>query len=212
MAGLAWTHPLHWSSDRDEVQDFEHTIRGKLMQGQGLMRGSLPDAMADKISGRSDSLDALAAYTNSHKFPVSPWAKNGLSESAQRGRTIFLSEQTRCATCHGGPLYSDSRPAEREKLVLHDVGTGNDDPSELMGPKYDTPTLLGVYRSAPYLHHGKAATLRDVLTTQNAGDKHGVTSHLKPQEIDDLVEFLKALPYEDPEPAAKAAGLVEVRK
>ncbi|MFO0977256.1 MAG: hypothetical protein U0996_12710 [Planctomycetaceae bacterium] len=212
MTGLAWTHPLHWSSDRDEVQDFEHTIRGKLMQGQGLLRGSLPEAMADKISGRSDPLDALAAYTNSHKFSLSPWAKNGLSESARRGRTIFQSEKTKCATCHGGPLYSDSRPADRDKLVLHDVGTGGDDPSELMGPKYDTPALLGVYRSAPYLHHGKAATLRDVLTTQNAGDRHGVTSHLKPEEVDDLVEFLKALPYEDPEPAAKAAGLVEVRK
>ena len=34
LFGLAWTHPLHWSADRDEVQDFEHTIQGKLMQGQ----------------------------------------------------------------------------------------------------------------------------------------------------------------------------------
>jgi hypothetical protein len=46
------------------------------------------------------------------------------------------------------------------------------------------------------LHDGRAKTLRDVLTTCNAGDKHGKTSHLKPGEIDDLVAFLKSLPYE----------------
>jgi cytochrome c peroxidase len=81
---------------------------------------------------------------------------------------------------------------------LHDVGTGLDDPSEKMGPRYDTPTLLGVYRGGPYLHHGKAATLREVLTTWNAHDLHGKTSHLKPKEIDDLIAFLKSLPYERP--------------
>lgn len=206
MNGLAYTHPLHWSSDRDEVQDFEHTIRGKLMQGRGLLQGNLPDAMADPIAGRSTPLDALAAYTNSHNFTLSPYAKNGLSEAALRGQQIFLSEQTRCATCHTGPLYSDSHPAPPDQLTLHNVGTGTDDPSELMGPRYDTPTLLGIYRSAPYLHHGRAATLHDVLTTQNSNDQHGKTSHLNHNEINDLVEFLKALPFELPLPAAPPAN------
>ena len=32
LFGVAHTHPLHWSADRDEVQDFEYTIRGRLMQ------------------------------------------------------------------------------------------------------------------------------------------------------------------------------------
>ena len=177
------------------------------MQGRGLLQGSLPEAMAEPITGRSAALDALAAYTNSHSFSLSPWARHGLSEAALRGQQLFHSEQTKCASCHKGPLYSDSQPLAREQLILHDVGTGTDDPSELMGPRYDTPTLLGVYRSAPYLHHGRAATLKDVLTTANPGDQHGKTSHLKPAEIDDLVEFLKSLPFEDPEPQATAAGI-----
>ena len=67
-----------------------------------------------------------------------------------------------------------------------------------MGAAFDTPTLLGVYRTAPYLHHGKAETLREVLVEQNRGDRHGRTSHLGPAELDDLVEFLKSLPYELP--------------
>lgn len=210
LAGLSWTHPVHWSADRDEVQDFEHTIRGKLMQGQGLLKGSLPNAVAEPISGHSAALDALAAYTNSHKYSMSPFAKSGLSDAAKRGRDLFFSETTKCATCHAGPVYSDSQPRAISDFVLHDVGTGGDDPSELMGPKYDTPTLLSVYRSAPYLHHGKAATLEEVLTTANQGDRHGTTSHLKSNEIADLVEFLKSLPYEDPESAARAAGLKQV--
>jgi len=81
-----------------------------------------------------------------------------------------------------------------------------------MGPRYDTPTLLNVYRTAPYLHHGKAQTLIEVLTTYNPQDRHGKTSHLNAGQIADLVEFLKCLPYEDPEPAAKAAGLTKVER
>ena len=210
LAGLAWTHPVHWSADRDEVQDFEHTIRGRLMQGQGLLKGQLPDAMAEKITGRSAPLDALAAYTNSHRFSLSPYAKTGLSPAAKRGQQIFNSPETRCATCHSGPFYSDSQPLPNDQLRMHDVGTGADDDSELMGPKYDTPTLLGIYRSAPYLHHGRAATLLDVLTTSNPRDQHGQTSHLSPEQLGDLVEFLKALPFEDPEPAGKAAGVLRI--
>lgn len=208
LVGLAWTHPQHWSADRDETQDFEHTIRGLLMQGRGLINGPVAESLGPPNKGRSRDLDALAAYTNSHTVPLSPYAKNGLSDAAKRGKEIFFSKETACATCHSGPFFTDSNPAT--KPTLHDVNTGRSDPSEKMPLKYDTPTLLGVYRSAPYLHDGSAKTLRDVLTTSNAGDKHGKTSHLQPQQIDDLIEFLKALPYEDPQPAAIAAGLKKI--
>ena len=208
LFGMAWTHPIHWSADRDEVQDFEHTIRSPLMQGRGLIRGRVFPALEEPNKGLSADLDALAAYSNAHKFAISPHAKNGLSEAARRGKEIFFSKETACATCHRGPFYTDSTPAK--PFTMHDVGTGGDDPTEKMGSQYDTPTLLGVYRTAPYLHHGKARTLRDVLVECNHEDRHGRTSHLSGTEIDELVEFLKALPYEDPEPAAKAAGLVKI--
>jgi cytochrome c peroxidase len=137
-------------------------------------------------------------YTNSFEFTLSPHipAPGKLSAAAQRGKSLFTSDAVGCAKCHSGPYYTDSRL--KKPFQLHDVGTGGDDPSEKMGPRYDTPTLLGIYRTAPYLHHGKAKTLRDVLTTCNKDDKHGKTSHLKPAEIDDLVAFLRSLPYELP--------------
>jgi YVTN family beta-propeller protein len=205
MFGLAHTHPLHWSGDRDEVQDFEYTIRGKLMGGGGLLNGPLkakvgfkPVELEERLAGRSKDLDALAVYCNSFDFVLSPHipAPGKLSPAALRGKKLFISKEVGCAKCHSGPYYTDS--SLKKPFKLHDVGTAGDDKTEKMGPKYDTPTLLGVYRTGPYLHHGKAKTLRDVLTTCNKGDKHGKTSHLKPAEIDDLVEFLKSLPYEQP--------------
>jgi DNA-binding beta-propeller fold protein YncE len=205
LMGVAHTHPLHWSADRDEVQDFEYTIRSKLMQGGGLLRGAIkqkvgfkPIELEEKLAGRSKDLDALAVYTNSFDFTLSPHipAPGKLSAEAQRGKALFFDKTVGCATCHSGPYYTDS--SLKKPFKLHDVGTGKDDPSEKIGPKYDTPTLLGVYRSAPYLHHGKAKTLLDVLTTCNKGDKHGKTSHLESKQLDDLVAFLKSLPYEKP--------------
>jgi YVTN family beta-propeller protein len=205
LFGVAHTHPLHWSADRDEVQDFEYTIRGRLMQGSGLLDGSLkpkegfhPIELEEDLAGRSKNLDALAVYCNSFEFTLSPHipAPGKLSPQAMRGKALFESAAVGCANCHSGPYYTDS--SLKKPFNLHDVGTGNGDPSEKMGPKYDTPTLLGVYRTAPYLHHGKAATLRDVLTTCNKADRHGKTSHLKDGEIDDLVAFLQSLPYEKP--------------
>jgi YVTN family beta-propeller protein len=211
MFGMAHTHPLHWSADRDEVQDFEYTIRGRLMGGFGLLggRGRIPERikpkighepveLEEKLSGRSKELDALAVYSNSFTFTLSPHIvePGKITEQAQRGKKLFLDPTVGCAKCHSGPYYSDS--TLKKPFNLYDVGTGNDDRLEKMGPKYDTPTLLGVYRSAPYLHHGKAATLMDVLTTKNKNDKHGKTSHLKKEELEDLVAFLKSLPYELP--------------
>jgi YVTN family beta-propeller protein len=204
MFGLAHTHPLHWSADRDEVQDFEYTIRGRLMQGAGLLKGTLKPKLGfeateleETLAGRSPDLDALAVYCNSFDFTLSPHiaAPGKLSPAAERGKRLFFNQEVGCARCHSGPYYSDSRL--QKPFNLHDVGTG-DDPTEKIGAKYDTPTLLGVYRTAPYLHHGKAKTLRDVLTTSNKEDKHGKTSHLHPSDIDDLLEFLKSLPYEMP--------------
>lgn len=210
LAGMAWTHPIHWSADRDEVQDFEHTIRGKLMQGRGLLIGNLNTELGEVNRGKSSDLDALSAYSNSHRHSLSPFAKSGLSEAAQRGKEIFAAKETRCAECHSGPTYCGAWSPG--KIVKYNVGTGGDDPSEKMGPEYDAPTLIGLYRTAPYLHHGRATTLEEVLTKYNPADRHGKTSHLSASQKSDLVEFMKALPYEDPETAAAEAGLTKVEK
>ena len=50
-----------------------------------------------------------------------------------------------------------------------------------------------IWRTAPYLHDGSAATLREVVTNRNSHDQHGKTSNLTAQEIDDLCVYLLSL-------------------
>ena len=129
-------------------------------------------------------VSALNAYVKSLRPVPSPRLVNGrLSTEARRGEKIFRSSESACAQCHPGPLFTDQKP--------YDVGTrGQYDRNT---DAFDTPTLVELWRTAPYLHDGSAASLRDVLTDHNAKDQHGRTSHLTSEEIDSLVEYLLSL-------------------
>jgi len=121
---------------------------------------------------------AIDEYLKSLKPAPSPHLVDGkLNESAERGRKIF--DKADCASCHTGPLHTD--------LKTHDVGTGKDLDKDR---RFDTPTLVEIWRTAPYLYDGRADTIEEMLTTYNPGDKHGVTSNLTEAEIKDLAEFI----------------------
>jgi cytochrome c553 len=125
---------------------------------------------------------AIDEYLKSLKPVPSPYLVHGkLSGSAKRGKKLF--SQAGCVDCHVPGLYTDLRP--------HDVGTRA--AYDKSTDKFYTPTLIEVWRTVPYLHTGSAATLRDVVTTCNPHDEHGVTSNLSNQEIDDLCEYVLSL-------------------
>ncbi|MEJ2652358.1 MAG: c-type cytochrome [Gammaproteobacteria bacterium] len=125
--------------------------------------------------------NALDAYL-SYKEPIpSPYLVGGqLSTAAQRGENIFHSAG--CGFCHSGQYFTD--------LKSYNVGTGIGREEDWL---WDTPTLINVWKTAPYLHDGRAVTIRDVLTVDNPNDEHGMTSTLTEQEIDDLVEYILSL-------------------
>lgn len=128
--------------------------------------------------------ESLDAYIKSLKPVPSPRLEKGkLSAAAKRGEKLFRSKETACAQCHPGPLFTD--------LKSYDVGTLGrfDKPTDT----FDTPTLVELWRTAPYLHDGSAATVRDVLTTANKNDQHGKTSHLTADQLNDLIEYLLSL-------------------
>ena len=186
LRGLAHTQPLHWSADRDEVQDFEFTIR-ELQAGTGLIEDGEPQPeLGQPNAGLSADLDALAAFVESLQPKPSPFrrADGTLTPEARRGQAVFHRADVGCAACHVPPLFTDLR--------RHDIGTGNG-PGELLGPAFDTPSLRGVWHTAPYLHDGSAVTLRDVVVTHNPTDRHGQTAHLSEAELQDLVAFLRSL-------------------
>ena len=121
---------------------------------------------------------AIDEYLKSLKPVPSPLLVDGkLSPAAERGAKVF--EQAGCAACHPAPLYTN--------LKEYDLGTGTGPDKD---KKFDTPTLVEVWRTAPYLHDGRAPTIREMLTKYNPGDKHGVTSGLTEEQINDLVEFV----------------------
>lgn len=129
-------------------------------------------------------LEAVRAYLRSMKPEPSPYlAPDGeLTAPARRGREIFESAQTGCAGCHPSPLFTD--------LLLHDVSTLL--PTETPAP-LDTPTLVELWRTGPYLHHGGAVTVKEVLTKFNPRQSHGSTAHLQEDELDALVAYLLSL-------------------
>lgn len=127
---------------------------------------------------------AVDAYLKSLEPVPSPrLVKGKLSPAAQRGQKLFSDPQIRCAECHTPGLFTD--------MKRYDVGTRGD--LDRPGDEFYTTTLIEVWRTAPYLHDGSAATLRDVVTTRNADDRHGRTSHLNPGQIDELVEYILSL-------------------
>ena len=141
------------------------------------------------VTRPEEDVHCFDAYVNQMKPVPSPYLVNGnLSERAKRGEALFKS--AKCADCH----TPDSKGPNGEHLwtdcKLYDVGLGT---ATEIGRKFDTPTLVECWRTAPYLYDGRALTMEDVLTTCNPGDKHGVTSNLTPEQVKDLAEYVLSL-------------------
>lgn len=134
----------------------------------------------------------LTAYVNSLPARPNRWRlPNGQFTPAQaRGKAIFersadnfgnpIPPGNRCSFCHSGPLGTDRKS--------FDVGTR--DPYDDSG-LFDTPQLINIALTAPYLHDGRAATLEEIWTLYNPHDEHGRTNDLTKDELNDLIEYLK---------------------
>ena len=96
-------------------------------------------------------------------------------DAVERGRIIFSRPDVACASCHSGARYTNNE--SYEMFGMNSV---------------QTRALVGLAASAPYLHDGSAATIRDVLERSRSGVM-GNTSMLSDAEMDDLETFLKSL-------------------
>jgi cytochrome c peroxidase len=154
-----------------------------------------------------------------------------LSAAAQRGLELFNSERLECFHCHGGFNFTDSSShanAVVESVGFHNTGlynidsegaypAGNTGLYEMSGEPRDmgrfrAPTLRNIALTAPYMHDGSVASLRDVIAHYgrggraiDAGPHAGDGSRspfkssfvrgfeLSPSEELDLLAFLDAL-------------------
>ncbi len=195
---------VHWTANFDEIQDFENDIRGPF-GGTGFMTNARYSAtvaqpLGHPKAGLSPELDALSAYVSSLvTFGRSPHRDPGgaLTAAGARGRTLFSS--LGCAQCHSGPDFSDSATG-----ALHDVGTLRSSSGSASGGPLtglDTPTLRGLWATAPYLHDGSAPTLMHVIRDRNKNGRHGAMAALNVKQLHDLVAYLQQI--DDLEPAPR---------
>ena len=135
-----------------------------------------------------DRGEAIGAFIEGQSLPVNPRqlfpADNSRLERERRGVKAFVKAQ--CVQCHAFPATTNLAAVPNQTLFPGPEG-----------PQYyeflDVPSLRAVWRSAPYLHDGRAATLEDVMNKENPHNQHGDVAGLSSSERSDLVEFLRSL-------------------
>ncbi|MHB8864645.1 MAG: hypothetical protein ACYC6N_19745 [Pirellulaceae bacterium] len=126
---------------------------------------------------------AIDAYLKTLEPVPSPYLVRGqLSEAAQRGKLLFESDAIGCHRCHPAPLYTD--------LKTHSIGKPQ---SPRFNNHFDTPTLVEVWRTAPYLSQGRYTSIGELLRDGRHGLNRGEKKELSEQEMNDLVEFVLSL-------------------
>lgn len=188
-AGLAHGN-VHWTANFDEIQDFENDIRLGF-GGTGFLSDTAFDATRNPLgvakAGLSPDLDALANYVSSlDSFDRSPYreADGSLSENASNGQTLFQSLD--CQSCHSGEAMTDGL---RHQVNSYVAGSGQAMSQPLTEIGIETPTLKGLWNSAPYFHHGQTVDLLGVINLPG----HGNAQTLNAEEKSQLVEYLNSL-------------------
>jgi len=142
-----------------------------------------PPELADLV----DYIYSLPARPSRFRLP-----DGQLTAAQERGKAIFyrtvnkfgkaIPEANQCAYCHSGPKHTSQKQ--------FDVGTGKwTDRS----PIFDTPQLVNIALTAPYLHDESARSLEEIWTVFNPHDQHGATNDLTKDELNDLIEYLRTL-------------------
>ncbi|WP_160136728.1 cytochrome-c peroxidase [Chryseobacterium sp. c4a] len=146
--------------------------------------------------------------------------KSAMTENQKRGFNLFVGK-AQCAICHFMPLFNGTVPptfkkTEQEVLGVavngenkqfdNDLGRGKfHETVAALQHSFKTPTLRNIDKTTPYMHNGGYKTLKEVMNFYNKGGGKGfgfkvdnqtlsdTPLHLTEREIDDIIEFMKAL-------------------
>jgi cytochrome c peroxidase len=101
---------------------------------------------------------------------------------------IFLGKG-KCASCHGGPLYTDVLDGGKLHPQSASVALDKEYVNRSATKQWRVSPLKGIWQHAPYFHDGSAATLADVV------ERYDQVRNLKlsASEKADLTEYLKSL-------------------
>ena len=170
------TAPFHWNGEFQSFTSFmSHTVTHR-MGGSGASPAMEGDLQA--------FIRQMPLPDNANKF-------DAFTPSQARGQIVFAKAQ--CNTCHSGEALTNNAFDDVGTLVV--TGALKDTlPTRTDGLKgFNVPSLLGVGRTAPYLHDGSAATLEARIIQGKETNLHGQTAQLSGDEVSDLVQYLKTL-------------------
>ena len=177
------------ASDADYVERFRTAFPG---DAQPMTLPNIVKAIAsfERIIVSADSAFDRYLYRDDH---------SGMSPAAKRGAALFFSDRLKCSECHGsvnisGPtIFSGAMPSDPEAF-FHDTGVA------AHPAKFRAPTLRNIAVTAPYMHDGSVATLKEVVAHYAAGGRSTRPKSdkvrgfaISPAETDDLVAFLHSL-------------------
>jgi len=188
----------------------EHGFNAKLLVDR--LRGNpFYEEWSHRAYGREMSLfvivSSLASFERTLISAESPYdlAMRGdsslMSPAQWRGKELFFSSMTQCATCHSPPLFTDfsfqNIGLEEEYL---DLGRYRVSLKEEDKGKFKVPSLRNVSLTPPYMHDGRFQHLSEVIdhfVEGGKGHKNQSTLirpfELSDQEKQDLIAFLEAL-------------------
>jgi cytochrome c peroxidase len=159
---------------------------------------------------------ALAAFQSSLISLNSPYDRyahgdaKALSPNQLEGLNVFRSFVARCSQCHTPPLFTNQQVAvigtPEPAGLPRDIGAAETFNAKRLTGGFKVPTLRNIARTAPYMHSGRFATLRETAEFYTKGRGHAVPEgeelllhwhisdpNLTDSELDRLVDFMGAL-------------------
>jgi cytochrome c peroxidase len=155
---------------------------------------------------------------------------DALTMPEKEGMNIFRSFVARCAECHTPPMFTNQQIAvigtpEPEGMPF-DIGAEKSMNEATQRGGFKVPTLRNIELTAPYMHSGRFATLREAAEFYTKGRGHAVPEgeelkihwhiwepKLAEHELDRLVDFLKTLTdesFKPTEPTILPSGMQPV--
>lgn len=203
------------------VHRFSENIIEKDTSYVGLYKkayGKIPTSNRETIRAISVYLSTLQSFDS--KFDRNIRGEEDTYTASEKDGFNLFAGKALCATCHFIPLTNGTVPpffTETEREVIgvpetkankkwdNDLGYYWVFEEELHRGMFKTPSIRNVALTAPYMHNGIYDSLEEVIDFYNKGGGAGLgfdiphqtlpfdNLNLSPQEIKDLVAFMKTL-------------------
>jgi cytochrome c peroxidase len=149
-----------------------------------------PVSFANMVDSLASFVRALISGNSAYDRYLYGRDQSALSESAQRGMDLFLSESLECHHCHTGfnmtisTVHANTTFFDRPffNTGLYNIGGTGAYPAPNVGifeftqqpqdmGKFRPPTLRNIELTAPYMHDGSIATLDEVIDFYERGGR-----------------------------------------